>query len=57
MKTDTRERPAAESYATFWEPRKPITDPVPAPRPSADGEADAYDQFVEATEGAPAARG
>lgn len=55
MKTETRERPAAESYATFWEPRKPIADPVPAPRPG--GDADAYDQFVEATEGAPAARG
>jgi hypothetical protein len=51
MQPDTRDRAAPESYATFWEPR-PAPQPAPAPEPNPD----AYSQFADVADGAPAAR-
>jgi hypothetical protein len=56
MKPNTPEQPAPESYATFWEPLAvapaPVerTPPVPNPAPAKD----AYLEFVNVTEDAPA---
>jgi len=50
MQPDTRDRTAPESYATFWEPR-----PAPA-APAPDASADAYSQFADVADGAPAGR-
>jgi hypothetical protein len=50
MQPDTSTAP--ESYATFWEPR-PAPQPVPpVPEPNAD----AYSQFADVADGAPAGR-
>ncbi len=51
MKPDSREGPAPESYATFWEPVAPEAVP-PAPKPPADAK-DAYLEFVNVTEDVP----
>ena len=52
MNTETREPTAPESYATFWVPLPVDAPPTPAPAASAK---DAYQEFVNVAEDAPAA--
>ncbi len=52
MQPDARDRTAPESYATFWEPRPAPGAPPANPGPSSD----AYTQFADVADGAPAGR-
>lgn len=54
MQPDTRDRNAPESYATFWEVR--AAAPAPQPNPVPEPNADAYSQFADVADGAPAGR-
>ncbi|MDY3560439.1 hypothetical protein R5W23_001673 [Gemmata sp. JC673] len=51
MNSTTRDVPAPESYATFWEPI-PVDAPVTAHAPASEPK-DAYQDFVNSTEDAP----
>lgn len=51
MNVDARQAQAPESYATFWEPVAIAAPPAPpAHTPPADAK-DAYQEFVNVTEG------
>jgi hypothetical protein len=45
---------ALESYATFWEPSAAAPVPAERPAPIPAAAKDAYQEFVNVTEGAPA---
>ena len=49
MNVNTRELPAPESYATFWEAPLIVTPPAPPARKAADAK-DAYVEFVNVIE-------